>query len=91
MGKKRLVVLPTDVAFVAAAMRDLGCSLLQCIEDFVIKTGGNASPSDAGKLSRRPDALLECLGITRHPTKGVRGEGSMALVNTRDVFGVHVE
>jgi hypothetical protein len=77
--------------------RTLGYRVLSYVDDFAIapSLGHPASLADCRRASRRLDALLLRYGLTRHPSKGVRGDGSQCLhhlgfvVDTvRGLFGI---
>ena len=70
----------------------LGYRVLWYLDDFLIAPGSKrgakhrGSPADCRKASRSIDLVLTRLGLERHQSKGVWGEGATAL----DHLGFHV-
>jgi hypothetical protein len=83
--------------FWTMAKGTLGYRVLSYVDDYAIdpSLGRPASLADFRRASRRLDALLLRYGLTRHPSKGVWGDGSQCLqhlgfvVDTvRGLFGI---
>jgi hypothetical protein len=62
-------------------IRSWGYRVLGCIDDFLVapSVGRTSTVFDCAVASARIERLMDQLGIARHPTKGVRGEGAQVL------------